>query len=269
MSIITKIKKTGLYRVLRNIWFYPIYEIKFNIKKLFRIIFGNKKLSRIKQLKNKYKGKRCFIIATGPSMTKEDLIKLKDEYTFGCNSLAKIFPELGWETTFFGIQDQSVYSKLKSDIQSLRTTKLFISNNSPDINRLNCETYPYELNIYNQKTDTTRFVYKFSDNPFLEVCGGFTIVYSLIQIAVYLGFKDIYLLGCDCNYDDNKNNRYFISSGHYDPNYKTAGSRMMGAYRVAKKYADSNGIRIVNSTRGGKLEIFERQDLDEVLRGTK
>ena len=260
-----KFKKTAIYRILRNIWFYQIYEVRFNFKKAVRLIFGNNKLGKIKKLKNKYEGERCFIIATGPSMTKEDLVKLKYEYTFGCNSLAKIFPELGWETTFFGIQDQSVYKKLIRDIQNLKSTVLFISNNTPFIDRLSCDNYPYELNIYNQKTETNNFVYKFSDDPFKEVCGGFTIVYSLLQIAVYLGFKEIYLLGCDCNYDDDKAKRHFIESGHYDPGYKTVGLKMIDAYKVAKQYADNHGVKIYNATRGGMLEVFKRVDLDEVL----
>lgn len=264
--MIAQLKSLRIYHILRNIWFYPIYELRFNIKKGIRCIFGDRQLSKIKQLKNQYEGERCFIIATGPSMTKEDLLKLKHEYTFGCNSLAKIFSEIGWETTFFGIQDQSVYAKLKRDIQKLKNTILFISNNSSDIESLRCRTYPYALNIYNQKTETDNFVYKFSDDPFKEICGGFTIVYSLIQLAVYLGFKEIYLLGCDCDYVDDKNKRHFIESGHYDPGYKTVGLKMIDAYKVAKEYADAHGIKIFNATRGGMLEVFQRVDLDEVLR---
>ena len=37
--------------------------------------------SAVKKFENKYNGKRCFIIATGPSLTMEDLGLLKDEYT--------------------------------------------------------------------------------------------------------------------------------------------------------------------------------------------
>ena len=43
-----------------------------------------KKYEWLKQYKNKYDGKRCFIVATGPSLTVEDLSLLKNEITFGC-----------------------------------------------------------------------------------------------------------------------------------------------------------------------------------------
>ena len=46
-----------------------------------------KKYEWLKQYKNKYDGKRCFIVATGPSLTVEDLSLLKNEITFGMNSI--------------------------------------------------------------------------------------------------------------------------------------------------------------------------------------
>ena len=37
------------------------------------------------------------------------------------------------------------------------------------------------------------------------------------------------------------------------------------SYITAKKYADTHGIRILNATRGGELEVFDRVNLDEVI----
>ena len=43
-------------------------------------------------------------------------------------------------------------------------------------------------------------------------------------------------------------------------------NRMISSYKTAKEYADSHGIKIYNATRGGKLEVYERVNLDEVLK---
>ena len=48
---------------------------------------GNQKYNSLKMYKDIHKGERCFIIATGPSLTMEDLEALKSEYTFGMNSI--------------------------------------------------------------------------------------------------------------------------------------------------------------------------------------
>ncbi len=40
---------------------------------------------------------------------------------------------------------------------------------------------------------------------------------------------------------------------------------MIYAFNVAKEYADQNGVKIYNATRGGMLESFERIDLDSLF----
>ena len=39
----------------------------------------------------------------------------------------------------------------------------------------------------------------------------------------------------------------------------------LDGYKAAKKYAEENGIKIYNATRGGKLEIFERVEYDTLF----
>ena len=40
----------------------------------------------------------------------------------------------------------------------------------------------------------------------------------------------------------------------------------MPDYDEARRYADKNGIKIYNATRGGKLESFVRVNFDEVFK---
>lgn len=264
--IIKIIKGTSLYKILRGFYFFQLYEVCFNIKKVYRLLLLPNKYKTLKAFKDIHKGQRCFIIATGPSMTLDDMKKLKNEITFGVNSLCKVFPILGWETTYFGIQDKSVYKKLKNDIDKMKKTSLFISSDNYGYDTIKCMHFQYPLNIYNHKTEAKNFIYRFSDDIYKEVCGGFTIVYSMLQVAIYMGFTEIYLLGCDCNYCDNKKKRHFVDSGHYDPGYKTVGNKMIDAYQSAREYMDSHEVQIYNATRGGMLEVFPRVDLDAVLK---
>ena len=86
----------------------------------------------------------------------------------------------------------------------------------------------------------------------------------MIEIAVFLGFKRIYLLGADCNFVPNGQN-HFIEHGQVDANISTAADRNINSYLAAKEYASKHGVTIVNATRGGKLEVFPRQNLEEIL----
>ncbi len=262
---LSKLKNTKAYQFIRTVRFFYLYEVFFNSRKLFRKIIKPEEYKKLKKLKNIHNNDKCFILATGPSLTMDDLKKLNNEITFGMNSLCRAFDETGWETTYFAIQDKSVYKKMYEDLGKLSTTKLFVSDDNNDVSQINCELTRFPLNIYNHKTVCNKFIYKYSDSICDEISSGFTIAYTILQIATYMGFKEIYLLGCDCDYVDDKEKRHFIETGHYDPTYKTIGNKMIEAYKEAKQYADANNIKIYNATRGGKLEVFERVDLDDVL----
>ena len=48
-----------------------------------------------------HRGQRCFIIGNGPSLKQMDLSPLQNEITFGMNRIYLMFPELGFQTTYF------------------------------------------------------------------------------------------------------------------------------------------------------------------------
>lgn len=255
--------------------FFFCYQIIFN-NILFWGGFYIRKLKlskRYSKLKKQYYSKsgRCFIIATGPSLSLDDVKKLENEITFGMNSLIKWFPLMGWETTYYGIQDYNTYKSLKSDIELLKKSTIFYSldgqagffkkNKIQFKKKNNSIEYPlyYGNHMFSSKLNT-----KFSSNSSLIVYDGYTIAYSLLQIAVYMGFKEIILLGADCNYNQKKKN--IVDIGVHNSKYKILGDRMIFAYKIAKDYADSHEIKIYNATRGGNLEVFPRVNLDDVLK---
>ena len=45
--------------------------------------------------------------------------------------------------------------------------------------------------------------------------------------------------------------------------------RMRNAYIIAKEYCDKNNIRIINASRGGNLDVFERKELELIVKGEK
>ena len=106
-----------------------------------------------------------------------------------------------------------------------------------------------------------------------------------MQCAVYLGFKEIILLGVDHSYAKemrkdgtiviNKNTKNHFANYHAEGYWGNGRSDeemvtypvdlVTMAYETAKKYADTHGIKILNATRGGKLEVFERVDFDSLF----
>ena len=96
-------------------------RILYFISYLWVVLSGQKTESNqyLKELKDKYKGKRCFIIGNGPSLTKADLEMLQNEITFATNKIYQIFPQTNWRPTYYGMLDEGVgMSDVKVYIQS-------------------------------------------------------------------------------------------------------------------------------------------------------
>lgn len=261
-------------RFLRNVvvpvkrfYYHKFLFLLGNIKGIFR---NRKKYSDLYQLKDKFSGKRCFIVCTGPSLTFDDLDSLKNEICFSMNSIIKVFDKTSWRPTFYGIQDVFVYDKLYNQLKNTELNNVFVCDDIKKKKRkLVSKTILFPLNFYGHEyfdygKENPRF--NFSKDICKNVFDGYSITYSLIQIAVYLGFSEIYLIGCDCNYSPDPEKQHFVSSGHIDPNAVSMGKLQNQAFICANEFAKKNKISIFNATRGGKLEVFPRVDLENILK---
>lgn len=244
---------------------YLAYEVIFYIGKIYRKFgWSNLDYYKINEYKNKYQGERCFILATGPSLTIDDVRKLKNEYTFGMNSICLLFDKLGWETTFYGVQDTGVYLKLKEYYFNFKKTTLFLGDGLPLKGKDVPNHIPFSINYLDHKHSYKKLNTRFSLDASNFVYDGYTITYSLIQIAVFMGFKEIYLLGNDCSYSKDPKKQHFADFGHVDSSTLTARDRILFAYQYAKDYLANTDVKIFNATRGGALEIFPRVDFDNI-----
>ena len=72
---------------------------------------------RLAAYKDLHHGKRCFIIGNGPSLRELDLSKLRHEFTFGMNRIYLLFPELGFNSTYFvSINDLVIQSDERQNL---------------------------------------------------------------------------------------------------------------------------------------------------------
>ena len=76
-----------------------------------------------------------------------------------------------------------------------------------------------------------------------------------------MGFKEIYLLGIDCNYNVGVKNHIV----EYTTNVvRDAGYLMNESYKESQKYALKNGIKIINLNKGGNLDVFEKANIEDL-----
>ena len=245
------------------------YEIWFRIKAFFRKLrlgTSYQKYEPMKLYQNRHKGQRCFIVATGPSQSIEDINKLKGEITFSVNSIYTCFSDTDWRPTYYCVQDRVVYEKNCKGIDELKAAQRFISDSIPQAYRKGDILYPTNERFHHC-FNGYKFRIRFSDDSSKVVFAANTIVYSAIQLAVYMGFSEIYLTGCDCNYTSPKKHFNHDTNEKIESKIKLdeIGNLMLASYRAAKKYTDTHPVKIYNATRGGILEIFPRVNLDDVV----
>jgi hypothetical protein len=118
----------------------------------------------------------------------------------------------------------------------------------------------------------------FSEDAAAGVCEGHTVTYVAMQLAYYMGFSEVVLVGVDHRFATaGPPNQTVESQGddpnHFAPNYFGRGVKWQLpdleaselAYRVAKRAFEADGRRIVDATIDGELNVFEKVDIDYAL----
>ncbi len=233
--------------------------------------------------KNKHKGERCFLVGNGPSLKVSDLegLQAKGEITFGCNLVTKIFDDTTWRPDYYFLIDR-ICAKYRSEEinDAIGNIPLFTNITTYNIFR-NKPSNPVIL--YNIAKDE----YKVKNSPLAYyIPSGSTVMSLMIEMAVYMGFKDIYLIGCDAT-STFSGNTHFIND-YTDEKLKKRDAkkiidrmRRLGvkgddyekffldgsfkAYTLLKEHAKKHNVNIYNATRGGALEVYERANLDDFI----
>lgn len=249
------------------------FDIYFDINAFCRYCKSDKR--KIKFVKESAKRERCFIIGNGPSLRISDLNKLINEDTFAVNRVFRIFDKTNWRPTYYVSHDTKVLQEIIGELDNVLGACKFIFLNSQFkgkrvFNRIRMPYYFYAI----QKEFYPNLPC-FSEKLERGLFEGYTVVYSCIQLAVYMGYKEIYLLGLDHNYNAVLKADGTVLKQNVGHNYMDGVEgetyflpqldKTELAYLKARKVCEEKGIIIKNATRGGKLEIFERINFDDLF----
>lgn len=247
----------------------------FAIVKLKRLIRKQdpNNVKKWEALKGKYKGERLFVMGNGPSLNKMPLYFLKDEYTMCFNRVNLMYERVGWKPDFYVVIDDLV---IKDNYQEINNEVLPVVKYAffPDIHPSNLDVTDYIEN----RDNVSWFI---ADKPEFRAdlpnCGhNKTVVNAGLQVAAWLGFTEIYLIGVDMTFGDQKvkkiNKRDWEAGeddpNHFDPRYFKKGRKyhnptvheMLEQFQIGKEFFDKMGVNIYNAGINGKLEIFPRVD---------
>lgn len=239
-------------------------------------ITGNEK--KVNSYCGVHSGKRAFIIGNGPSLTPSDLDLLKDEITFAANKIYLLYDQTIWRPTYYGVEDDLVLSQNFQEICQLKGPEKFLP-----INMLGyCPKVDDALYLNFRQESFYPDIPKVSNDAMKGLFWGSTIVYTLAQLAMFMGIKELYFIGMDFSFyvpeECINSEKVIVSTGevnHFCKDYRKPGEKwsvpnthlQQKAFEALRQFGEKNGVQIFNATRGGKLEALERRNLDEVMRG--
>lgn len=199
-----------------------------------------------------HNGETCFIIGNGKSLANESNEFLRSYTSFGTNRIYKKFiPD------YYVCINELVARQYKEEISMINSVK-FVTE---------------KVQMGGVIPIKSNYVMGFSKEPWKSISEGNTVTYVCLQLAYWMGFQTVLLVGVDHYY---KYNGYphevLLAEGedpnHFDPTYFTGGvlwnapdlKGSEDAYRLAKRVYEKDGRNIINITKGSLLDVFEKEE---------
>ena len=212
-------------------------------------------------LKNRHEGERAVLICNGPSLSKMDTSFLKDEIVIGLNKIYLGFTKFGFYPKYYVAVNDKVLQQSSTEIKKLTCIK-FLSSRCTKL--FSDGALTHTVNTQNPQnrffTDITQGLHE-----------GWTVTYAALQIAYFLGFEEVIIIGMDHRYKyAGQPNEEKIISGA-DPNHFCSAYFGYGqswdnpdlenseqSYRLANEIYEKSGRRIIDATLDGACEIFSK-----------
>lgn len=249
-----------------------------NIKESLKYhIFSNKKLlKRNAKLKEDNLSKDvCFVIGNGPSLQNIDIKKIEKYPCFTVNLFFK--SDIDFKTTYHAFVDHvygtdDYYKYVMEVYQKIPTARIIVRDSIHD--RIKQDGLDEERFYYirpNYVHDGKKIDYDMTKC----MTGSANVVPVTIACALSMGFKKIYLLGCDFNsYAVAKNEHFYDAKGYEEKAIRgnIVGDLIRSALVHKQHYAldsvsQQKGCKIYNLTEGSLIDAYERDTLEHVLEG--
>lgn len=226
---------------------------------------------RLTGLRNIHSGRRAVIVGNGPSLNTTDLSVLEYEVTFAFNGVFLLSADRRFWPTYYVVEDRLVAEDRAREINAFEASeKLYVYD---QWDRLHGGIY---LPWVTQFEPYPQFSMNVSDVAF----SGWTVTFLALQLALYMGVRDVVLVGMDGTYQD----PIATSSGgvltsaasdvnHFHPDYFGPGyrfhppdaARIGAAHALAARVFQAHGGRVRNATPGTRLQEYDVVPFNEAF----
>lgn len=223
---------------------------------------GRAARARLAQFRDRHRGERAYVLGNGPSLARTDLGRLAGAVTFGANRIY-----LAHQPTYLVCVNELVLEQFASDIRALPCPKFLAWNRR--------QLFGDEPFVSLALSLADRFV----GDPTRQLCSGGTVTFVALQLAYYMGFREVVLLGVDHRFVDTgtpnrtETRTQTVDHNHFHAAYFPQGSkwqlpdlrRSELAYAAARRAFERDGRRIVDATIDGACTVFEKAAFADVV----
>jgi hypothetical protein len=280
-------QKAALYLARRMAWRSDAWSksLDFKISRDYLLREYGSLIKRNEIFRDRHKGQRCFVIGNGPSLKKQDLAPLANEITLVTNSFY-LHPIVGeqWQPSYYFFSDPAyfndspVFAGYETLTSRIRCAPFFVPHFARDFLVTTKALPPKRTYFVAAWSGLEKESWRAKPDLTNVTPGMQTVVQLAIMAAMYMGCSQVYLLGLDHDWLSHGGEHVNFYSEH-DAENQPAGNIngweykplmesvlvMWQIYEGLERSACAEGIKIINATRGGFLDVFERETYESVV----
>ena len=242
-------------------------------------------LERNRIFKDCHRGKRAFVIGTGPSLRHQDISVLGSEITYVMSGFWKHESTKYWQPTYYCLSDPIYFDGSEQIRSFFRSLTEHIHDSTFFVPAFGRAVVREQKLLPEEKTYWLSFAGDLLTRPEIEFTDYIPSAMSISQLclmaAIYMGCSPIYLLGLDHDWLSHRNEfQHFyqglggleshpeVKPSLADHSYRITMEAVLvvwKGYEVLKELAQQKGITILNATDGGFLDIFDRVDYRDLI----
>jgi hypothetical protein len=245
------------------------------------ILAGNRDFSQ------RHRGRRCFVLGTGPSIAKQDLGPLASELTFTMGGFWKHPIVDAWQPTYYCVADPLFFDGAQAGMDFMRDASRRMQSTHFFVPRPTRQLIEANQLLPAARTSYVEFIGALNRSGLteLDLCEFLPAVQSVsqfgIMLALYMGCSPIYLTGLDHDWLAHRGPDRHFYEGYAglenhprlkpvlgDWSYRLMCENVITlwrGYEAIAAFAAKQGVEIVNVTAGGFLDVFPRGRLEDVL----
>jgi len=217
---------------------------------------------RLARFHNLHRGQSCVLVCNGPSLNRMDLGFLRDRTVIGLNKIHLGLDRFGFQPRYLVAVNARVVEQAGPAMAALPAVKFIGARakahlpEGPDI---------FHVPVLNPPVTFSR-----------DICQGVreggTVTHAALQIAFYMGFAEVAIIGMDHRfiYDGTPHEPRLMAGpdpNHFSPDYFRGQvwdnpdlARSEASYTVAQQVYEAEGRRIVDATPDGACTVFDKVD---------